>query len=318
MIFNSAFEQYIKTIPVSKFSNIFANITVLLLANNILWIWFLFGFCASFNFNYGFKYNFILCLNALYLVVSVLIMQLAIQEKSLIKFILILILGCLFAAVKIMPDYLYLQILLNIICILLVCYLPFYRLYNSKTRVVKLENFKFSWLWKINLGSMITLQFSMLRPQFNNILIKILLGIGLQIIALILIRHAVDLEMMHVVILFNLLTIWAIAIITRILATETKKLEMFFNTLPLFKSFWIFRHCGLSFIISLIILLPSFVYAYNSDLMGPIMWISFYIEIILLNIIIYMLNYHNVKNVTLIAFIIFLVCYFLQFMLVGF
>ena len=86
MIFNSAFEQYIKTLPVSKFSKVFADITVLLLGNNILWLWFLFGFGASFNFNYDFKYNFILCLNALYLVVSVLIMQLAIQEKSLIKF----------------------------------------------------------------------------------------------------------------------------------------------------------------------------------------------------------------------------------------
>jgi hypothetical protein len=315
MIFNSAFEQYIKTLPVSKFSKVFADITVLLLGNNILWLWFLFGFGASFNFNYDFKYNFILCLNALYLVISVLIMQLAIQEKSLIKFILILILGCLFAAVKIMPDYFYLQILLNIICILLVCYLPFYTL---KYRVLKLEFFKLSWLCKINLGSVMALQISMLRPQFNNILIKILLSIGLQIIALILIKHAVSSEMMHVVILFNILTIWVITIITRILATETKKLEMFFNTLPLSKSFWIFRHCSFAFIISLIILLPSFAYAHTNSLMGPALWLVSYIEIIFLNIIIYLLNYHNVKNVTLIAFIMFLVCYFLQFMLVGF
>lgn len=92
MVFNQDFESFVQTFPISKAADCLASISVLFVSNHFLWFFLLLGSYLAFCFE---SKVMVVC-ETLYLMGSLLVMQLCLHEKNTTKFILVLLSNVVF------------------------------------------------------------------------------------------------------------------------------------------------------------------------------------------------------------------------------
>jgi hypothetical protein len=96
LLFNSEFESYLKSLPISNKSHRLSSLFVLFISNHFLWVIFLIGAYISLSS----QPILTVVIEIIYLTFSLLIMQLCLYEKHITKFLLICVSNLIFILAK--------------------------------------------------------------------------------------------------------------------------------------------------------------------------------------------------------------------------
>lgn len=307
LIFSADFERYIKTLSVSQKAHRISSIFVLLVSNNFLWILLLMGSFLALREQ---SIVMIFC-EMLFLVVSLLVMQLSLYEKNYTKLLGMVLCNIIFIAIK---AYLPFEIIKMALIFFLSISVIILGLSNVKSfslghRLYQVNKLKFI------TGSVLPVQLAMLRPYAGFLFIKIIMGFVLQGIAILLIMHKENADLVYFALFFNYMTMLVMASFSRYLAIETKKMGSYFQSLSISKCYWFIRNQMLALSFSTAMLLPSVMFAAINSAFSISMILYMLFATMVINMIVYVSHSKQLNNTTLLMVSVVLILYATQLFL---
>ncbi len=291
-IFSHEFERYAKTLPISKVADRVSSIFVLFVSNNFLWILLLMGSFVALHD----QPKAIVIFEIVYLVLSLLMVQLFLYEKNISKYYLT------FESIKLGTIFFLSSVILAL------------AFSDLKSISFEIRSYQFNKL-KLLTGTVLPIQSAMLRPFGGFLLIKVIMSLSLQALAALFVTHLENPNLIYFIILFNYLVICIMSSFSRVLALETKKMSSYFLSLPISTSYWFMKNQILNLILTIIILFPGACFALTWSAFS--VWTLLYITFvaIVINAVVYYSNSKQLRNTTLLMYLSASILYVIQFLI---
>ncbi|MDI9819130.1 MULTISPECIES: hypothetical protein [unclassified Legionella] len=306
MVFSQEFESFIQTLPVSKTFDRISSIFVLFISNNFLWIILLLGtYTALIS-----QPPLMVIFETVYLISSLLIMQLSFCEKNISKFILVCIINLIFVLTKSYFSIPWFNATTALL-IFLVSVLGFIDIKNTNFGI---KRYKKGQIISLLTGPVLSVQCAMLKNYRSLLLTRMVLSIAFQFLsAIILIHTNENPNLIYIIMILNYITICIMSSFSRLLAIETKNMAAYFLSLPIEKHYWFKKNQVLNLILTSLILFPCTIFAtWSSDLS---LWMLAHIifSITIINAVTYSINLKQLPNTTIRLSFVVLVLYIVQF-----
>lgn len=308
LIFNYDFEFYIQSLPISKQTDRLSSLFVLFVSNHFLWVILVLGAYLALYSQY---HKTMIVFETLYLFISLLIMQLCLHEKNINKFILICVSNLMFLLAKALLSVAWFNLTMFLLG-LLDLWIGFADIKNSSLGLggSQLKLFK-----SMFTSPVLSIQSAMLRPFKNQLFLKVIFSIAIQLLAVIMVTHTENPNLVYFVVLLNYLTVLTMSIYSRLLALETQKLTDYFLSLPLKKYFWFKKHQIFNLIVTLLLVMPCAFFALFSDIFNIWMIIYLVATTVVINAVVYYIHLKSYRNTTLLLFLIIILFYSIQVLL---
>ncbi|MBA2653036.1 MAG: hypothetical protein H0U73_12355 [Tatlockia sp.] len=307
IIFNYDFECYAKSLPISKAADRISSLFVLFISNNFLWIFLLMGSLIALH-DQPVTSVFI---GTIYLILSLLMLQLFLYEKNISKLIVLLLCNSVFVMVKYYVTFEPIQVAVRLF---LSCSLLILAFSDLKSILFGNRSHQLNKL-KLNLGSVFPVQLAMLRPSSGFLLIKLLISFFLQGLAALFITHLENPNLIYFIILFEYIVICIMGSFSRVFALETKKVNSYFQSLPIPTYYWFLKNQILNLILTTIVLFPGSCFALMNSAFS--VWTFFYLILaaIVINAVVYYSNSKQLRNTSLLMYLVALFLYVIQFLI---
>ena len=307
MIFSQEFESFIQALPINKTIDRISSVFILFISNNFLWIILLAGAYTAFSS----QPKLMVVVETVYLMGSLLMIQLCLYEKNISKFILLCLSNLAFVFTKsyLSTDWFIITALLLTFTILAVGL--------TEIRPITLSNKgdKPSQIPPFLRGPILSVQFAMLRPYRNLLLIKIALSVAAQSLTAVIVTHTENPNLIYLIVLCNYVTICIMSSFSRILALETQKMAPYFSNLPIEKFYWFKKNQVVNLFLTIVIIFPCTLFALSSSVLSIWMFLYMVFAITVINTTVYYLNFKQIRNITLRLFFIVLGLYAIQFLI---
>lgn len=306
MVFNQEFESFIQTLAVSRTLNRISSIFVLFISNNFLWIILFLGAYAALLS----QPTLMVIFETVYLIFSLLIMQLSFYEKNISQFILLCIINLIFVLAKYYFSIPWFNAITALL-ILLVAVLGFIEIKNTNFGVKRYNKGQISSLLT---GPVLSVQLAMLRNYSSLLLTKMALSIALQFLsAVILIHTNENPNLIHIIMLLIYATICLMSSFSQRLATESKKMSDYFLSLPIEKYYWFKKNQILNLILTSLVILPLMIIALWDYVLSLWMFVYLIFSIMIINAVTYYIHLKQLSNTTLRLSFAVLILYTAQF-----
>jgi hypothetical protein len=307
VIFSHEFEHYVKTLPISKVADRVSSIFVLFVSNNFLWILLLLGSFKAWHDQPGA----VVIFETVYLVLSLLMLQLFLYEKNISKLVCLVLCDIIFVVAKcyITFEIIKLSTLFFLSGVILALVFSDLKSISFEPRYYPRNKLK------LFAGPILPIQSAMLTPFKGFLLIKVVISLFLQGIAVLVVTHVENPDLVYFIILFNYLVIGIMSSFSRVLGLETKKLSSYFQSLPLSTSYWFMKNQILNLILTVVILFPGACFAFTRSAFSA--WTLFHLifATILINAVVYYSNSKHWRNTTLLMYLVASILYALQFLI---
>lgn len=307
-IFNYDFEFYIQSLPISKQTDRLSSLFVLFVSNHFLWVILALGAYLALYSQY---HKTMIVFETLYLIISLLIMQLCLHEKNINKFILICVSNLMFFLAKAHLPVVGFNLSMLLLG-LLDLWIGFADIKNSSLGLggSQLKLFK-----SMLTSPVLSIQSAMLRPFKNQLFLNVIFSIAIQLLTVIMVTHTENPNLVYFVVLLNYLTVLTMSIYSRLFALETQKLTDYFSSLPLKKYFWFKKHQIFNLIVTLLLVMPCAFFALFSDIFNIWMIIYLIFTTVVINAVVYYIHLKSYRNTTLLLFLIIILFYSIQVLL---
>lgn len=307
IIFSHEFECYAKTLPISNVADRVSSIFILFVSNNFLWVLLLMGSFVALHD----QPKAIVIFETVYLVLSLLMVQLFLYEKNISKLVGLFLCDILFVAAKYYLTFesVKLGTIFFLISVIFALVCSDLKSISFEIRSYPLNKLK----WCI--GTVLPIQSAMLWPYRGFLLIKVIISFFLQGLAALFITHLENPNLVYFTILFNYLVICIMSSFSRVLALETKKMSSYFRSLPISTSYWFMKNQIFNLILTVIILFPGACFALSRSAYS--VWTLFYITLaaIVINAVVYDSNSKQWRNTTLLMYLAASILYAIQFLI---
>lgn len=306
-IFSHEFERYAKTLPISKVADRVSSIFVLFVSNNFLWILLLMGSFVALHD----QPKAIVIFETVYLVLSLLMVQLFLYEKNISKLVGLVLCDIIFVVAKyyLTSESIKLGTIFFLSSVILALAFSDLKSISFEIRSYQLNKLK------LITGTVWPIQSAMLRPFGGFLLIKVIMSLFLQGLAALFVTHLENPNLIYFIILFNYLVICIMSSFSRVLALETKKMSSYFRSLPISTSYWFMKNQILNLILTVIILFPGacFALTWSAFSVWTLLYIAF--AAIVINAVVYYSNSKQLRNTTLLMYLAASILYAIQFLI---
>lgn len=287
LLFNSGFESFIQTLPVGQKEHRLSSLFVLFISNHFLWLILLVGAYIAFSLQPTLQ----VIIETIYLIVSLLLMQLSLHERNITKFIWIWIGNFFFIAARSYLSAKWFNMAMLVLLAATIC------IGLAEIKSISLDGGR--QVKRLLTGPVLSLQFAMLKPYQNQLLIKTILCIVIQFMAMVMDSHVENPNLIYFILLLNYLSIGLISSYSRLLALETSKMMNYFSSLPMKKSYLFNRHQVLNLIITGMVLMPCAIFALVNKVfsIGMIFYLLFAITVT--NSVAYYIHFKKYRNTAL-------------------
>lgn len=304
LIFNPEFERYTKTLPISQAVDKISSLGVLFASNNFLWVIVGMGSYVAWRN----QHEPVIIVETIYLVLSLLMLQLFLYERNISKLICLIFGDMLFIISKhcsvfeMSASSIFLSISIVVLAFS-----------NLKSFSFGIKSYPFK-KQRLGISSVLPMQLAMMKPFWSSLLINILFCIVLEVVAMVFISHIENTSLIYYVLIFNYLGICVLSSFSRVLAIESNKMSSYFSSLPLSSSYWFMKNQTLNLILSATIFIPLMCYTLHCSVfsVGTVFYMLFVTTVI--NIVVYQSNLKQWSNTTLLTYFVASILFTVQFL----
>lgn len=299
LLFNSDFESYLQTLPISSQQHRRCNLVMIFIANHFLWLLLIIGIKLAWPSSNSLQ----LLLKTLFLITALMTIQLSIHYRQIYKIMGLGFINLIFvltnntqapAAIMLYPTL--------IVCCLWLCF--------TQSGLLNSANRPYFNLAKVRINSpLISMQLAMLTHHKSRLAVKVFSACLLQLILFTLINQRKNPDIIYAITPIQLVSIAIMTCFATALARQTQTMKDYFASLPLSPYYWLIKNICLSSVITLLVILPGLFTASVLSMFPVMQLIYFCISIPLINALVYFMALKSFKNSNLLLFMAIAIVY---------